>query len=111
MRGCVLYSKSDSERLWSLTNVGNFLIVLINTNHLYYQNVIHPIRIDGQDSALTAIELFISSLAWEEHTHFAGGLKKDTIEEYRSFVGIHLNSYLREYTYKSQTNTGLELLK
>ena len=111
LRGCVLYSKSDSERLWSLTNVGNFLIVLINTNHLYYQNVIHPIRIDGQDSALTAIELFISSLAWEEHTHFAGGLKKDTIEEYRSFVGIHLNSYLREYTYKSQTNTGLELLK
>ncbi len=99
LRGCVLYSPSESEKLWNLTNVGAFLIVLINTNHLFYQNMIEPLKVSGRESALTAIELFISSLAWEEHNHFDSGQNKNTIEEFRSYVGIHLNKYLRDFTY------------
>ena len=98
-RGAVLYSSSESDQLWSLTNVGSFLIVLINTNHMFYQNVIEPLKSIGRESDITAIELFISSLAWEEHTHFANGSEKQVIEDFRSYVGLHLNKYLREFTY------------
>jgi hypothetical protein len=97
LRGCVLYSPSDSDKLWTLTNVGNFLIVLINTNHMFYQNMIEPLKISGRESSLAAIELFISSLAWEEHNNFDSGEPKNIIEEFRSYVGIHLNRYLREF--------------
>lgn len=98
LRGCVLYSPSDSDKLWNLTNVGNFLIVLINTNHMFYENMIGPLKESGRESSLSAIELFISSLAWEEHNHFDSGQNKNIIEEFRSYVGIHLNRYLREFT-------------
>ncbi len=100
LRGCVLYSPSDSDKLWNLTNVGNFLIVLINTNHMFYLNMIDPLKASGRESSLAAIELFISSLAWEEHNHFDSGKNKDIIEEFRSYVGIHLNRYLRDFTYE-----------
>ena len=79
--------------------MGSFLIVLINTNHMFYQNVIEPLKSIGRESDITAIELFISSLAWEEHTHFANGSEKQVIEDFRSYVGLHLNKYLREFTY------------
>ena len=98
-RGAVLYSNSESDQLWSMTNVGSFLIVLINTNHMFYQNVIEPLKSIGRESDITAIELFISSLAWEEHTHFSNGSEKQVIEDFRSYVGLHLNKYLREFTY------------
>jgi hypothetical protein len=102
LRGCVLYSQSASDQLWSLTNVGNFLITLINTNHMFYQNMIEPLKMAGRESSLAAIELFISSLAWEEYQHFASGNNKNVIEEFRSYVGIHLNRYLREFTYRDE---------
>ena len=95
-RGCVLYHSSESESLWSLTTVYDFLIVLINTEHEFYKNVISPLRMHRFEAALAAIELFISSLAWEEVEHFGTSPQKDTIELYRSYVGLHLNRYIRE---------------
>ena len=108
LRGCVLYSPSDSDKLWTLTNVGDFLIVLINTQHMFYQNMIEPLKISGRESSLAAIELFISSLAWEEHNHFDSGEPKNIIEEFRSYVGIHLNRYLREFSLKDEVDTDSE---
>jgi len=96
VRGCVLYHDSESDALWSLTTVFGFLIVLINTQHVFYQHVIAPLRQHRFEAALAAIELFISSLAWEENQHFGSGEKKNILEEFRSYVGLHLGRYIRE---------------
>lgn len=97
LRGCVLYAENESEKLWSITNIKDFLIILINTNHLFYRKMMGPLREANQQSALSAIELFISSLGWEEYTNFGADPKSGIIEEYRSYVGLHLNRYLREF--------------
>jgi hypothetical protein len=97
MRGCVLYDESESEKLWAITNIRDFLIILINTNHQFYHKMMGPLKESGHESSLTALELFISSLAWEEYQNFGTEPHKDIIEEFRSFVGLHLNRYLREF--------------
>src|SRR5262249_35751507 len=66
VRGCILYHASEDQSLWSMTDVYQFLIILINTNHSFYTNIMAPLRSVQTESALTALELFISSLAWEE---------------------------------------------
>lgn len=97
VRGCILYHASEDQALWSMTEVYGFLIILINTNHPFYTNILAPLRNAQNESALSAIELFISSLAWEEKgEHFLQPEKKALLEEYRAYVGIHLNRYIRE---------------
>ena len=97
LRACVLYAPSESEKLWSITNIQSFLIILINTNHKFYENVMQPIRDSEKERALAALELFISSLGWEEFEHFNSEPKDQIIESYRTYVGIHLNQYLQDF--------------
>jgi len=96
VRGCVLYAESESDQLWSFSTVYDFLIIIINTKHEFYQNILHPLRMAGQQDALAAIELFISSLAWEEHTHFRQPKETEVLESYRTYVGLHLNRYIKQ---------------
>lgn len=97
VRGCILYHASEDQSLWSMTDVYGFLIILINTNHSFYTNILAPLRNTHTESALSAIELFISSLAWEEKSeHFMQPEKKTLLEEFRAYVGIHLNRYIRD---------------
>ena len=96
VRGCVLYAESESDQLWSFSTVYDFLIIIINTKHEFYQNILHPLRMAGQHDALAAIELFISSLAWEEHTHFRQPKETEVLESYRTYVGLHLNRYIKQ---------------
>ena len=97
VRGCILYHASEDQSLWSMTDVYGFLIIVVNTNHFFYTNILAPLRNAQTESALSAIELFISSLAWEEKgEHFMQPEKKTLLEEYRALVGIHLNRYIRD---------------
>lgn len=97
VRGVVLYYSSKANCLWELTSVGGFLIVLINTEHEFYQRVISPFRYKNIEKAVAAIELFISSLAWEEYAHFSTDeRKKDIVESFRNYAGLHLNTYLKD---------------
>jgi hypothetical protein len=97
VRGVVLYYSSQANSLWELTSVAQFLIVLINTEHEFYKRVIAPLRTKKIEQAVAAIELFISSLAWEEHAHFTTDeKKKDIVEAYRNYAGLHLNTYLKD---------------
>jgi hypothetical protein len=97
VRGVVLYFSSKGNSLWELTTAGQFLIVLINTEHEFYKRVICPLRVNKIEQAVASIELFISSLAWEEHEHFTvDEKKKDTIEAFRNYAGLHLNTYLKD---------------
>ena len=98
VRGCVIYCPVDgSDQLWAYSEVRGFLVIYINTNHDFYNNIIAQFRATKFESALTAIELFISSLAWEQNTHFDNDEnKRRNLENFRTYVGIHLNNYLQE---------------
>lgn len=105
VRGCLLYHASDDQALWSMTEVYGFLIILINTNHPFYTNVLAPLRMGQSESALSAVELFISSLAWEERgEHFMLPERRNVLEEFRAYVGIHLNRYIRENSISLETS-------
>lgn len=98
VRGCVLYSHSEGSHLWSYTHVANFLVVVINTKHSFYQNIISPFRIAKSEAALSGIELFITSLAWEEFNQFSSNPEESyVLESYRNYVGIHLDRYISKH--------------
>jgi hypothetical protein len=97
VRGVLLYSPSDGDFLWSLTSVAGFLVILVNTNHEFYTNIMAPLRQANLEAALSGIELFLSSLAWDEYEHFwSTDTRRNVLEEFRSYVGLHLKRYLRE---------------
>lgn len=102
LKGCLLYAPSESDKLWSYTNVGEFLIILVNTNHLFFEKMIKPLQDAGAESALSAVELFLSSLAYEEFTQFSKGKNSRIIEEFRSYVGLHLNRYLADFDFTDE---------
>jgi hypothetical protein len=93
-RACVLYAPSESRQLWSYTKVNDFVVVLVNTNHEFYSKLLSELRIAGQDGALTAIELFLSSLAIEEESFVANDRDKEAIEAFREAVGQKLHRYM-----------------
>lgn len=97
VRGCIIYCPTGDDQLWSYNDVRNFLVIFINTNHGFYKNIIAQFRSTRFESALTAIELFISSLAWEQSEHFdTDESKKRNLDNFRTLVGMHLNNYLEE---------------
>lgn len=96
VKGCMLYCPSESNTLWSITSVFGFLVILVNTEHEFYKRIIHPFRNHAFKAPLSAIELFISSLAWEEHNFGGNEEHKNTLEHFRSHMGLHLNRYLKE---------------
>lgn len=110
-RGCVLYSASESEQLWTYTTVFDFLIILINTRHEFYDRALAPLRQAHEHPALASIELFVSSLAWEEHNHFGRGHDKGVIESYRSYVGLHLNRYMKQLDVDEQSFLRVDALE
>jgi hypothetical protein len=93
-RACVLYAPSESRQLWSYTKVNDFVVVLVNTNHEFYSKLLSELRIVGQEGALTAIELFLSSLAIEEESFIANDRDKEAIEAFREAVGQKLHRYM-----------------
>ena len=94
-RACVLYAPSESKQLWSYTKVYDFLVVLVNTNHEFYLKVLAELRNNGQEGALTAMELFLSSLAVEEEAFIANESQKEIIEVFREAVGTKLHRYMK----------------
>lgn len=93
-RACVLYAPTESKQLWSYTKVYDFFVVLINTNHEFYRKVLAELRNSGQEGALTAMELFLSSLAIEEEDFVGNDTHKEIIEVFREAVGSKLHRYM-----------------
>lgn len=93
-RACVLYAPSESKQLWSYTKVYDFIVVLVNTNHEFYIKVLAELRNSGQEGALTAMELFLSSLAIEEEDFVGNDTHKEIIEVFREAVGSKLHRYM-----------------
>jgi len=93
-RACVLYAPSESKQLWSYTKVYDFIVVLVNSNHEFYRKVLLELRNSGQEGALTAMELFLSSLAIEEEDFVGNDTYKEIIEVFRESVGSKLHRYM-----------------
>ena len=93
-RACVLYAPAEAKQLWSYTKVFDFVVVLVNTNHEFYRRILSELRIAGAETALTAIELFLSSLALEEEDFVAIDSQKEIIEAFREAVGSKLHRYM-----------------
>lgn len=98
VRGVVLYHASGLESgLWTFSSVLGFLIVLVNTDHEFFRRVMGPLRASQSESHLAALELFISSLAFEESRLGAVNESvQNTLEDFRGQVGLHLRQYLRK---------------
>ena len=90
----ILYvANEDSPHLWTTMKVSGFLIVLINTRHLFYEKHMHELRESGEQSNLSAIELFIGALAIEE-ADITKEEERHFIEYYTHSVSMHLKRYL-----------------
>ena len=62
----VLYSPNETGNLFEITEKKGKLITLINTKHIYYINVIEPLKNNRQLKVFTiALEMLISSCAYE----------------------------------------------
>ena len=62
----VLYAPNETGKLFELIEKKGKLITLINTNHLYYQKVIEPLKSDSRLKVFAiSIELLISSFSLE----------------------------------------------
>lgn len=94
-RACILYAPSEAKQLWSYTKVYDFTVVLVNTNHEFYSRILGEFRASGQEGALTAVELFLSSLAIEEEKFSGDSQAKDIVEDFRERVGSHLHRYIK----------------
>ena len=107
VRGCVIYCPIiGNQQLWAYAAIRGFLVISINTEHEFYKNVIASFREANFEEALTAIELFISSLAWEQNEHFDNDEeKKRNLDNFRTYVGIHLSNYLQENDIKITKET------
>jgi hypothetical protein len=101
-RAILLYAPSAGQHLWEATPIRSCLVAFINTSHEYYTNLIEPFREAGNSdprflSALTGLELFITSLVWEEYESFQNTEPRiNAIEDYRTSVGIKLKRYMRD---------------
>ena len=98
VQSCILYcAQPGSKTLWSYTEVMGFLVILINTENEFYRNIMMPFRNAQLEAPLAAIELFIGSLANEEHLRFGTKAEaKDILESYRAYVGLHLDRYIKD---------------
>jgi hypothetical protein len=119
-RAILLYAPSPGQHLWEATPIRDFKVAFINTNHEYYTKLIEPFREAGCadprfQTALTGLELFITSLVWEELEGFQNtDSRMNAIEDYRTSVGIKLKRYMRDNDIKveleeliSSKNSGL----
>lgn len=83
----VLYHENPTGNLFELTTVRGKKITFINTEHIYYKNIIDPLKQNKSLSVFTiAIEMLICSYAYEMEQMIQDDEKLEFI----------LNSYLRK---------------
>ncbi len=95
----VLYAPDQTNQLFSLKEVATVQIVLINTNHSFYINIIDPLKstLNLKEFAIS-IEMLLSSMALTMQTMINDNADRyDTIFEiYRANVSSKLNEFMME---------------
>jgi hypothetical protein len=96
VRATILYAPTESTQLWTYTKVHDFTVVLVNTNHQFYERILSELRFENDIDSLSAIELFLISLAVEEESFVSKPEEKEIIEFYREQVGSKLDRYIKK---------------
>lgn len=96
VRSTILYAPTESTQLWTYTNVHGYIVVLVNTNHQFYERILSELRFKNEIDSLSAIELFLISLATEEESFITKPEDKETIEFFREQVGSKLDRYIKK---------------
>lgn len=105
----VLYAPNESNNLFEVKEKKGILITFINTNHIYYQNIVEPLKYSPKLKVFTlAIEMLISSFSLE--------MNKLVIENETKFQHIldtyllKLSSRLNEFIHDSEIKVKPEIL-
>ena len=96
VRATILYAPTESTQLWTYTKVQDFTVVLVNTNPQFYERILSELRFENDIDSLSAIELFLISLAVEEESFISKPEEKEIVEFYREQVGSKLDRYIKK---------------
>jgi hypothetical protein len=95
----VLYAPDQTNQLFTLSEVATVQIVIINTNHSFYINIIDPLKstLKLKEFAIS-IEMLLSSMALTMQTMINDNSDryKDIFEIYRANVSSKLNEFMME---------------
>ena len=109
-RTMVIYASNESNLLFELKEKRGVLITIINTNHIYYTNILEPLKSSRKLTVFAiSIEMLISSFALEIHK-----LSLDNSEKYSKPLEtylIQLSSRLNEFIDDSEILIKPEELK
>ncbi|MDG1144352.1 MAG: ATP-binding protein, partial [Burkholderiales bacterium] len=98
-KACILYTESLSETLWTHSKYQDLLLILVNSNHQFYEKFIEPMRTKKQLNELTAFELLIHAFAKNEQMmsvdrSFEGA--EQILQQHRRLSTISLERYLNK---------------
>lgn len=95
----VIYAPNESGNLYELTEKKGKLITIINTNHIYYMNIIEPLKSHGSSKIFAiSIEMLIASIALEMDrlTNENPSKYSQPLDTYLLQLSSRLNEFIRE---------------
>ena len=99
----MLYASLDhSQNLWDISDIQGKQVILINTNHNFYEHYIQGLKSNEDKTGITAIELFLHSLAINMKSNDTA--EDDLFQEKRTLVGISLKNYVTHLQELSKNN-------
>ena len=92
----VLYHANESGKLFELNTIRGRKITFINTNHVYYKNIIEPLKEHNQLNVFTiAIEMLICSYAYEMELIIQDDEKHEyLLEKYLNQISTRLQGFI-----------------
>jgi hypothetical protein len=110
----VLYAPSEANDLFELAEKRGVLITFINTNHVYYQNIIEPLKFSPKLKVFTiAIEMLLSSCAIEMHRLALenSGKYEKALNTYLLQLSSRLNEFIDDSKIKVEPKRLFEQMK
>ena len=106
-RTIVIYAPNESGNLFELTEKRGKLITVINSNHIYYKNIIDPLKTNNRSKIFAiSIEMLIASAALEMDR-----LKQENSEKYEQPLNnylLQLSSRLNEFISDSHISINMD---
>ena len=109
----VLYHANQSGKLFELNTVRGKKITFINTEHVYYKNIIEPLKNHNQLNIFTiAIEMLICSYAYEMDAMIQDDDKKEYIlERQLNQISARLEEFIHEGQISVDTEKWSEIIE
>jgi len=102
----VLYAANESGHLFELVEKKGIKITIINTNHIYYTNILEPLKSNNKLKEFAiSIEMLISSCAYEMELLIIGDSHKyeQPLNKYLLLLSSRLNEFITDGQIKINT--------